>query len=61
MDGLHAQGRKPAGIRQAVWAIGRIHALAEEPDPTGHRLVVLAMTRAVRACGSRQRQAAPIG
>ena len=61
VDGLHAQGRKPAGIRQAVWAIGRIHALAEEPDPTGHRLVVLAVKRAVRASGSRQRQAAPIG
>ena len=61
VDALHADGRKPAGIRQAIWAIGRMHALCELPNPTRVELVVLAVKRAARASGTRQRQAAPIG
>ncbi|MDO9713586.1 site-specific integrase [Paracraurococcus lichenis] len=61
VDDLHEQGRKPAGIRQAVWAIGRLHTLARLESPTEDQVVALAMKRAVRASGSRQRQAAPLG
>jgi site-specific recombinase XerD len=61
VDDLHDQGRKPASIRQAVWAIGKLHVLARLENPTEDQGVALAVKRAVRAAGSRQRQAAPLG
>jgi site-specific recombinase XerD len=61
VDDLHDQVRKPASIRQAVWAIGRLHTLARLENPTEDQVVALAVKRAVRATGSRQRQAAPLG
>ncbi len=60
VDALAATGRKPAGIRQAVWAIGAVHRLASEPDPTKAEIVRLALKRMARQLGTRQQQAAPI-
>ncbi len=54
-------GRKAAGISQAVWAIGAMHRLAKQPDPTKAEPVRLALKRMSRQLGTRQQQAAPIG
>lgn len=54
-------GRKPAGIRQAAWAIGRMHRLAGCPDPTAAEPVRQALKRMAKALGTRQQQAAPLG
>lgn len=61
VDDLNEQGRKPAGIRQAVWAIGKLHTLARTDSPIEDQVVALAVKRATRAAGSRQRQVAPFG
>lgn len=53
--------RKAAGIRQAAWAIGRMHRLAGCPDPTAAEPVRQALKRAAKALGTRQSQAAPLG
>lgn len=60
VDGLAADGRAPAGIRQAVWAIGKMHRAAGIEDPTKAEVVKLALQRMARASGTRQRQAAPL-
>ncbi len=39
VDGLADTGRKPAGIKQSVWAIGAVHRLANQPDPTKAEVV----------------------
>ena len=54
-------GRKTAGIKQTVWAIGAMHRLAALPDPTKTEIVRLALKRMARQLGTRQRQAAAIG
>jgi site-specific recombinase XerD len=61
VDALAAQGRKPASIRQAVWAIATLHRAAGLPDPTKAEPVRLALKRMARSLGTRQRQAAPLG
>ena len=59
VDALAAQGRKPASIRQAVWAIATLHRAAGLPDPSRAEPVRLALKRMGRSLGTRQRQAAP--
>ena len=54
-------GRKAAGIRQAVWAIGTMHRLSQSADPTKAEPVRQALKRMSRELGTRQSQAAPIG
>ena len=61
VDALAAQGRKPASIRQAVWAIATLHRAAGLPDPAKAEPVRLALKRMARSLGTRQRQAAPLG
>ena len=61
VDALAAQGRKPASIRQAVWAIATLHRAAGLPDPSKAEPVRLALKRMGRSLGTRQRQAAPLG
>lgn len=61
VDDLAAQGRKVAGIRQAVWAIGALHRAAGYTDPTKAEAVRFALKRVSRVLTTRQRQAAPIG
>jgi hypothetical protein len=54
-------GRKPASIRQAVWAIATLHRAATLADPSKAEVVRLALKRMARTLGTRQRQAAPLG
>jgi site-specific recombinase XerD len=61
VDELAGQGRKPASIRQAVWAIAALHRAAILPDPSKAEVVRLALKRMGRSLGTRQRQAAPLG
>ena len=61
VDAMVLGGRKVAGIRQAVWAISRLHKAARHADPTKDEAVTLALKRAARTLGTRQRQAAPLG
>lgn len=56
-----AQGKATATIRRYVASIAYLHRAAELPDPTKDQAVKLALKRIVRAKGSRQRQASPIG
>lgn len=60
VDSLTESGRAPASIRQAVWAIGKMHRAAGLDDPSKAEVVRLALKRMVRAAGARQRQAAPL-
>jgi site-specific recombinase XerD len=60
IDELALADRAPAGIRQAVWAIGTMHRAAGLPDPTKTEVVRLALKRMARASGTRQRQAVPL-
>src|SRR4051794_14881039 len=61
VDALAAGGRKPASIRQAVWAIATLHRAAGLPDPSKAEAVRLALKRMGRSLGIRQRQAGPLG
>jgi integrase len=61
VDALAAGGRKPASIRQAIWAIATLHRAAGLPDPAKPEPVRLALKRMGRSLGTRQRQAAPLG
>ena len=61
VDALAASGRKVAGIRQSVWAIGTMHRLLALPDPTREDVVRFALKRMARQLGTRPRQAAPLG
>ena len=61
MDALALEGRKPASIRQAVWATATLHRAAGLPDPSKAEPVRLALKRMGRSLGTRQRQAAPLG
>ena len=61
VDTLTAQGRKPASIRQAIWAIATLHRAAGLPDPCKAEPVRLVLKRMARSLGTRQRQAAPLG
>jgi site-specific recombinase XerD len=61
VDALAARDRKPATIRQAVWAIATLHRAAGLPDPAKAEPVRLALKRMGRSLGTRQRQAAPLG
>jgi site-specific recombinase XerD len=61
VDALAGSDRKPASIRQAVWAVGTLHRAAALPDPSKAEVVRLALKRMARTLGSRQRQAAPLG
>src|ERR1700712_3542712 len=54
-------GRKPAGIKQSVWAIGAVHRLAKFPDPTKAEIVRQALKRLSKQLGTRQQQAVLIG
>ena len=49
-------GRKPAGIKQSVWAIGAVHRLAKFPDPTKAEIVRQALKRLSKQLGTRQQQ-----
>jgi site-specific recombinase XerD len=60
VDDLALAGRAPAGIRQAVWAIGTMHRAAGLEDPARAEVVKLALQRMARASGTRQRQASPL-
>ena len=60
VDDLAATGRKPAGIKQSVWAIGAVHRLGAQPDPTKAEIVRQALKRMARQLGARQQQAAPV-
>ena len=61
VDALAAHERKPASIRQAVWAIATLHRAASLADPSKAEPVRLALKRMARSLGTRQRQAAPLG
>ena len=61
VDAPAAQGRRPASMRQAVWAIATLHRAAGLPDPSQAEPVRLALKRMGRSLGTRQRQAAPLG
>jgi site-specific recombinase XerD len=61
VDALTGSGRKPASIRQAVWAVATLHRAAALPDPAKAEVVRLALKRMARTLGTRQRQAAPLG
>ena len=61
VDALVGLGRKPASIRQAVWAVASLHRAAALPDPSKAEIVRLALKRMARTMGTRQRQAAPLG
>ena len=61
VDALADMGRKPASIRQAVWAIATLHRAAALADPSKAEVVRLALKRMARTLGTRQRQAAPLG
>ncbi len=60
VDELAKTGRKPAGIRQSVWAIGALHRLANQSNPTKAEVVLQAVKRASRQIGTRQQQVAPV-
>jgi hypothetical protein len=60
VDALTRLGRKPASIRQAVWAITTLHRAAALADPSKVEVVRLALKRMARTLGTRQRQAAPL-
>jgi hypothetical protein len=60
VDALTRLGRKPASIRQAVWAIATLHLAAALADPSKAEVVRLALKRMARTLGTRQRQAAPL-
>ena len=60
VDSLATDGRAPAGIRQAVWAIGKMHRAAGLEDPARAEVVKLALQRMARTSGTRQRQASPL-
>ncbi len=60
VDALAEAGRKPAGIKQSVWAIGAVHRLGNQPDPTKAEIVRRALKRMSRELGTRQQQAAPV-
>ena len=62
VDELARSGRKAAGIKQAVWAIGAVHRLSDQVDPTKAVTVRNALKRMSRRpdVPERQRQAAPI-
>src|SRR4051812_40710953 len=49
VDALALQGRKPASIRQAVWAIATLHRAAGLPDPSKAEPVCLALKRMARS------------
>jgi integrase len=51
---------KAAGIKQSTWAIGAVHRLARQPDPTKAEVVRNALKRMARHLGTRQQQAAPV-
>lgn len=53
---FEAQVIKPGTIRSALCAIGKVHRLARLPDPTADEEVKLALRRAYRRHGRRQRQ-----
>jgi site-specific recombinase XerD len=61
VDALTGLGRKPASIRQAVWAIATLHRAATLADPSKAEVVRLALKRMARTLGTRQRQVAPLG
>lgn len=61
IDAMAALDRKPATIRRYVSSIAHMHRAAEAGEPTRHSKVKLALTRAAKAKGTRQRQAAPLG
>lgn len=61
IDALAAESRKPATIRQAVWAVATLHRAAGLSDPARAEPVRLALKRMARSLGTRQRQAAPLG
>ncbi|MBL6458826.1 site-specific integrase [Belnapia sp. T6] len=61
VDALSGLGRRPASIRQAVWAVATLHRAAALPDPSKAEVVRLALKRMSRTLGTRQRQAAPLG
>ena len=60
VDELVETGRKPAGIKQSVWAIGAVHRLGSQPDPTKAEVVRQALKRMARQLGTRQQQATPV-
>ncbi len=60
VDELAETGRKPAGIKQSVWAIGAVHRLGSQPDPTKAEVVRQALKRMARHLGTRQQQATPV-
>ena len=60
VDELAEAGRKPAGIKQSVWAIGAVHRLGDQIDPTKAEVVRLAVKRMARQLGTRQKQAMPV-
>jgi site-specific recombinase XerD len=53
--------KSPATVRRYIATIAHMHRAAELADPTKAEAVRLAIIRLVRAKGSRQRQAAPLG
>ena len=55
------RGRKAAGIKQSIWAIGAMHRLAQFSDPTKVEVVRQRLKRLSKQLGTRQQQAAPIG
>ena len=56
-----AKIKSPATVRRYIATIAHMHRAAELADPTKAEIVRLAVKRLVRAKGSRQRQAAPLG
>lgn len=62
VDELALAKRAPAGIRQGVWAISKMHRAAGLEDPTKAEVVKLAVQRMARSLSvtGRQRQAAPL-
>ncbi len=60
VDQLAEAGRKTAGIKQSVWAIGAVHRLAAQPEPTKAEVVRQALKRVSRQLGTRQQQATPV-
>jgi site-specific recombinase XerD len=56
-----AEFKSPATVRRYIATIAHMHRAAELADPTKAEIVRLAVKRLVRAKGSRQRQAAPLG
>jgi hypothetical protein len=56
-----AELKSPATVRRYIATIAHMHRAAALADPTKAEIVRLAVKRLVRAKGSRQRQAAPLG